>query len=467
MKKNSSVSGIKKNVSLAILAQAFSLGVSFVINLIVPKFISEHQYAYWQTYVLYVGYVGVLHFGLLDGIVLRYSQYDYDQLDTRLICSQFRLLLAGTSVIAIIIFCCGALFLSQNYRRIILFIAIGIVIKNAVTYTTYLLQVTNRISKYIKITIAQRVLFGILIIILLGLKIDQFEWFCTAEIISEVCAVVMGVHYSSELYTSKPIAWQLAFKEAKCNICSGIMLLVANWTSMLLVGSAKMIVQFRWSDLLFGKVSFSFSIANLFLAFINAISVVLFPALKRMESKQLPLLYIKLRESISPILFGTLLIYFPGCWILEKWIPQYIPSLTYLGYLLPMIIFASKVSLLTNNYLKAYRKETIMLCINIVCAMSAITMYLIATYLYDNLALLLIAVVFVVMLRSIVSEIVVAKLINKRFYTEFALELIVTAFFIICTQCLDRWMGMMCYAVFYSLYFVTKELLKKKKFDEK
>ena len=30
---------------------------------------------------VHVGYVGVLHFGLLDGIVLRYSQYDYDELD--------------------------------------------------------------------------------------------------------------------------------------------------------------------------------------------------------------------------------------------------------------------------------------------------------------------------------------------------------------------------------------------------
>ena len=78
-----SISGkrLLKNVSLSIAAQVVSLFVAFILNLIVPKFISEYDYAYWQTYVLYASYVGILHFGILDGIVLRYSQFDYDELD--------------------------------------------------------------------------------------------------------------------------------------------------------------------------------------------------------------------------------------------------------------------------------------------------------------------------------------------------------------------------------------------------
>ena len=84
---------IKKNVGLSVSAQVISLAVSFIMNLILPKFISEYQYALWQTYLLYIGYVGILHFGLLDGIVLRYSQYDYDELDKPKIRSQFQCLL--------------------------------------------------------------------------------------------------------------------------------------------------------------------------------------------------------------------------------------------------------------------------------------------------------------------------------------------------------------------------------------
>ena len=79
-------------ILLSVLAQFISVVTSFILGFIVPKFIDEYQYAYWQLYVLYAGYVGLLHFGLLDGLVLRYSQYDYNELDKPLVRSQVRIL---------------------------------------------------------------------------------------------------------------------------------------------------------------------------------------------------------------------------------------------------------------------------------------------------------------------------------------------------------------------------------------
>ena len=72
---------IAKNMMLSVLAQAVSVLVGFVLNLIVPKFIPESDYSLWQSYLLYSQYLGVLHFGLMDGIVLRYARFDYDELD--------------------------------------------------------------------------------------------------------------------------------------------------------------------------------------------------------------------------------------------------------------------------------------------------------------------------------------------------------------------------------------------------
>ncbi|MGN1042050.1 MAG: hypothetical protein ACI4SK_01050, partial [Christensenellales bacterium] len=137
-----------KNFAFSFLAQAISLLVSFVVNLVVPKFISEYQYAYWQMYVLYVGYVGVLHFGLLDGMLLRYSQYDYEELDKKLVRSQFAFLMTVTTVIAAVGIITAMLALGESYRLILIFVAVGVLSKNIVTYTSYLFQITNRIKKY-------------------------------------------------------------------------------------------------------------------------------------------------------------------------------------------------------------------------------------------------------------------------------------------------------------------------------
>ena len=91
------------NVVVSVIAQIISLAVSFLLNLVIPKFIDEYAYSYWQMYVLYVGYVGVLHFGLLDGLVLRYGAYDYDELDRARIRSQFKFLLFTTAALALLI----------------------------------------------------------------------------------------------------------------------------------------------------------------------------------------------------------------------------------------------------------------------------------------------------------------------------------------------------------------------------
>ncbi len=86
------INKIVKNSSLSITAQFISLVVIGTLNLLVPKLVSIEQYALWQTYVLYMSYVGIFHFGLLDGIVLRYSKYDYEYLDKPRLNSQFRIL---------------------------------------------------------------------------------------------------------------------------------------------------------------------------------------------------------------------------------------------------------------------------------------------------------------------------------------------------------------------------------------
>ena len=91
---------ITKNITLSISVQIVSLLVGFVLGLIVPKFIDEYQYAYWQMYALYVSYVGIMHFGLLDGLMLRYSKYDYNELDKERVGSQFKLLVLISLIIS-------------------------------------------------------------------------------------------------------------------------------------------------------------------------------------------------------------------------------------------------------------------------------------------------------------------------------------------------------------------------------
>ena len=454
LKTQTNMKQISKNIIYSIAAQVMAMLVNIIFGLVVPKLIDEYQYAYWQTYVLYVGYAGILHFGIIDGILLRYAQYDYNQLDKPRLRSQFQLLQIINIICAIIVSVIVRMTLSGPWQIIGYLVAVGIVTKNMFTYSYYILQCTNRIQYYSLFIIIQKIVYSTFVVVLLATRVTDFYWYCVADIVGDIIAIYFGLRFNRGLYYGKGILLKDAIRETKENAAAGIMLLVANFSSQLLVGSAKMITQWRWDELVFSKVSFAFSLSNMFLVFVNAISVVLFPSLKRMDPDKLPQLYKKLRDSISPILFIVLIFYFPGSWVLSKWLPKYEMSITYLGVLLPIIIFTTKVSLLTNNYLKAYRKEKEMLKINVLSVVIAVIMFLIAAYGLSSIDTLLIFAVLAIMGRSIWSEIVVMRIINISFYKEFIVEGIITVLFILIAKFFSIWTGMALYAIILAIYLI-------------
>lgn len=440
------------NVVMSLAAQIVSMAVSFVLTLVVPRFIDEYQYAYWQTYVLYVGYVGVLHFGLLDGLVLRYSKYDYEELDKARLRSQFAVLLIFTGAVTVVMGAVSLLALGGTNKYIFTLVAVGIVTKNLVTYSSYMLQITNRINKYVILTIAQRLTYGAIVVILLALKVNDFYWYCLADLCGDAVGIIIGVCFNRGLYLGRTIKPSETFKELKTNVASGIILMLANWSAMLMIGSAKMIIQWRWDELVFGKVSFAFSVSNVFLVFVTAISVVLFPSLQRIDRNKLPEMYKSIRGALSPLLFFIMLFYFPGCWILDRWIPQYSQSLIYLGILLPIIIYSSKVSLLTNNYLKVYRKEKYMLIVNAISIAVGVALFALCAYAFSNLIALIASVVFVIMLNSVLAEIFVSRIIHVRLVKHYIIEAVMTVGFILCASLLPRWWGCLAYFGVYVVY---------------
>lgn len=453
----------KRNILYSVSAQVISLAVSFITGLIVPKFIPEIQYAYWQTYVLYVGYTGVFHFGILDGMVLRFSQYDYENLDKRRIRTHLLFLLCLESLFAFSLFLFSIGMDSYENRRIFAFVAIGLISKNLFTFSSYLLQITNQISRYARLVVSHRVIYGMLVVAILLGRYERFELFCLADLFCDFFATAYCMYLCKDAFWGITESVRDSVKDLKASFASGIKLMIANFSSGLLINSAKMIVQWHWTPLVFAQISFAFSLSSIFLTFISAISVVLFPALKRMDKNEYPDFYVGLRRISSRFLFGVLLLYFPGYFILSLWLPSYLPSLSCWGILLPYIVFSARINLLTNNYLKAYRKEQIMLYVNIIIAVVAICLYAISAYILGNMILILVAVVISIASISMVSESIVGKLIGVSIRKDILMDIVLAVAFFISANLLDLRLGFFIYLFAYAAYFVWDILSGRKK----
>ncbi len=142
--------------------------------------------------------------------------------------------------------------------------------------------------------------------------------------------------------------------------------MISNIASMLIIGTIRFFVQQKWTIETFGKLSFTLSLSNMFLTFINAIGIVMFPLLRRTNQQRLPELFRILRDLFVPITYGLLIFYIPAKLILSMWLPEYTESLNFMGILFPIVIYEGRMSLLINTYLKTLRKEKTILMVNVI-----------------------------------------------------------------------------------------------------
>lgn len=442
-----------RNIGISVVVQIISLLTSFVLNLIVPKFIDVIEYSHWQTYILYASYVSILQFGLIDGMILKYSQYDYEELDKEEIRSQLRIFMIFLTLVAILTVVSSLIFLDGYYRILMILLSSSIITKNHFWYSGTLLQITYRINKYAQITIVQKISCLCIILTLLFCGVKNFVWYCVADLAGDIIGGVLAIIYSKELTFGK-IKVKSALSNIINNVRQGSMLLFANLSASLLVGFAKMVIRWRWGEMTFGKVSLAFSLTHLFLTFVSAVSIVLFPSLKRTEESKLPIIYMSARDIISPLLILALSLYVPCAVLLNLWLPHYSESVVYLGILMPIIIFNARNNLLTNNYLKVLRKEKEMFFINAGSLALGVLIYLTAAYVFDSLVALLISVVLVEGIKFFISEIFVWKMLKCRRYKEFMVELTLVCAFWICVKSNNPWLGTLIYFVFAFAYAV-------------
>ncbi|WP_367294544.1 oligosaccharide flippase family protein [Latilactobacillus sakei] len=445
---------VLKNFSYTIFSNLLSLVVSTLVVLIVPKLIGIDDYGYWQVYLFYTTYVGLFHLGWFDGIYLRYGGAHYSDLNKSIFNSQIVLALIVETVFSIIIIIYSFFITDKNMSYIVVTTAITMVIMNMGQLFLYILQITNQIRKYALFTVIGRASYMFLIILILLLGVRSFRILILADLISRVCSLVFGIYACRELVFRKLKITIVDLKEAETNILVGIKLLIANFSSNLVVGVIRLGIQRFWGVAVFGQISLTLNISNLLMTFIGAISLVLFPTLRRIKSN-VEEVYSNLRIILITLLLCGLLLYFPIQFILPMWLPKYKDSLIYMAILFPMCLFDGKFEILINTFMKSLRLEKALLYLNISSVVfSGIITMLNILYL-KNLTVMMFSIVLVLAVRSTIGELIIWKILKIREYRQLSLEVIIVGVFISSTWYLNLWLGLMIYLVVLISYIFS------------
>ena len=71
----------KKNILRVFSANFINMLVGIVTGLVIPIFLSVSEYASLKTFTFYLSYIGLLHFGFVDGQFLKYGGKEIDEVN--------------------------------------------------------------------------------------------------------------------------------------------------------------------------------------------------------------------------------------------------------------------------------------------------------------------------------------------------------------------------------------------------
>lgn len=445
-------SNIIKNISYSFLANVVSLILGILATFLFPKFLNVAGYGYYQLYIFYTGYLIITALGLSDGVQLKiagkkYSELDFDKQNSLFWFSTLTQIIIYS---ALIIF--SIIFVNESDKR---FSLVSVCVVGLVTHPRYylytLLQGVNRLKEYAHIIITERSISIVISVIALFLGFKDFRIMIILDIIGRILSFILAMYFCKEIVFSKPKIRSDTVRSAFGYIMSGSMILFSTQASSIIIGINRFGIERQWGIEEFGKISIAIALSNMILRCVNSISVVMFPTLRGIDNKKLPVIYQNINVALTSLVFVMMCFFKPLCYIIGLWLPKYADSLKYSILLLPICIYECKYSLLINTNLKNLNKEKVIGAINAVSVIVSFITALVGITLLKNMEIAIIGIIISLGIRSIIGEKIIYEIFSIDVTKDVVSEFLLSIIFILTNYYCSSW--------YYNFIFVAGVIL--------
>ena len=379
--------------------------MSIAISFLLPLLLGVEEFGFWQLFVFYSQYAGFFHFGLVDGIYLKEGGQLYKNLDFLCLGYQLRVMIIVNCLLIVIAVLIGVHNTDVNRTFVVISSSIYILVSNIISFFTLTLQSVNEIKKSSLARLFFSVSFLLFIVLEFGIiKDNRFQIFIIVYIITHLFSLIYLFNQAKEIlksvFTPSSVSYRL---ELWRNIKNGLTLTLANVTGLLILGLGRFMIDKNWGIEVFSVVSFSLVIVNFVLMFISQVSLVLYPELRALGSKESERLYKKITSFLSLVSPLFLLSIYPMEWIILNWLPAYLESINYMIILLPVCIFETKNQMQINTYFKVYNRPKDLLIANISAVAVSGFLILVAVLFIHSVITVVISMLVAVIAKYITS----------------------------------------------------------------
>ncbi len=262
----------KKGILQVCFANIVNLILSVCNGFLLPKYLSIETYAGLKTFLLYTSYVGILHFGYVDGIYIRYGGKEKEELyQGKFTCTcqtlvYFQILITVLGMAA-------AVWLQD----MILFCAAASILPNImVACYKMMYQAIGDFHQYRILLNMTSVLIFAANMLFIGIKIDNV--YCYIAIQLAMTFLVFLFYEYKRKCNSIPVKMSLPVmkEELKENISLGFVIMLGNFMGIWITGMDRWFVKIFCSVADFAYYSFAVTMLKIINTVISAVSVTLY-----------------------------------------------------------------------------------------------------------------------------------------------------------------------------------------------
>ncbi len=350
-KKENNGSQLARGVLIILISNVVNMFFGIITNLILPKYLSVESYAGIKTYQLYLAYVGILHFGFVDGIYLKYggkeiSDLSVDSIKTSI--SSFRLF--QCAILGI-----GAILALIIHDYILLIVAMMVLPTNMLNFYKYLFQACGEYSAYGRvINVVSFATFAINFSFVFFLRTDNHYMYLIGYLVLNFCIwLVIEVQFLHKHHMSNAL---IKFSKSDLieNMRNGILLTLGNFTSTITTTMDRWFVKLLIGTTSFAQYGFAVSMENFLNTAVTPVSITLYNALCKDDTKENVRRY---RGYVT--LFASLIVAsaFPIKLIAEYYLTKYYDSIKTVVLLFGSQMFYVVVKSVYVNLYKARKQQ--------------------------------------------------------------------------------------------------------------
>ena len=386
--------------------------LSFFPTFVLAKYLSVADYGYWQTFLLYAGYVGILYLGFVDGILVRWAGKDITEIGNEIGIAFRFLLLELVVVIVPLVF-----FIHYLFHLPIQQLGITIVVYAFIMCLCWFFFFANQaLKKFQFLTLVNIIQDGSFLMIVLVLKIAGhlnvsnviLSFLASYLIILVIMILQFRKHLLVDSFSIYPL-----WKYGKLNIKVGIFIALGNIVSVTLFTIDRLMVNNLFPIKQFAIYAFALSIASICNSLISVISTVFFPYISNTTTELRNRAYHLGKIAIIFIWAFSLILYFPISKLVEYYLPAYTSSLTIVRILVCTIGFGGIVQILHVNYFKAYGKQRLYFVLGLTTLVITVLLNLLVIKIWYDLEGVAIVIVIIFSGWYIINELCLKSLVGE------------------------------------------------------